>query len=79
MLTFLTSLSGAFKPWFPLLLAVLAVGGPVCIWLQGRSAIQVAEITSRYSKETAVGVARINAGAQVEVARAAAGCGETNR
>lgn len=66
------SLNAALGPWLPLLLVLLGVGGPLCIYLQGRSAERVAEITGRYGKETAVEVARINADAQVAAARMAA-------
>ncbi|GAA3984821.1 hypothetical protein GCM10022407_32250 [Hymenobacter antarcticus] len=56
----LTSLSAAFSPWLPLLGLLLGVGGPLCIYLQGRASAQVAEIT---------------AAAQVEVARVSAAGG----
>jgi hypothetical protein len=55
-----TSLNTALGPWLPLLGLLLGVGGPLCIYLQGRAATQVAKIT---------------AGAQVEVARVAAAGG----
>lgn len=73
MLTALfTSLTAAFGPWLPLLGPLLGlllgVGGPLCIYLQGRAATQVAEITAGAQ----VTVAEITAAAQVEVARVAA-------
>lgn len=69
MLTALfASLSAALGPWFPLLGLLLGVGGPLCIWLQGRSAAEVARINAG----TQVAVAAIAARAQVEVARVTA-------
>ena len=64
----LTSLKAALRPWLPVLGLLLGVGGPFCIYLQGRSAAQVAEITAGAQ----VAVAEINAAAQVEVARVTA-------
>lgn len=63
-----TSLNAALGPWLPLLGLLLGVGGPLCIYLQGRSAAQVAGITA----VAQVTVAQINAAAQVEVARVTA-------
>ena len=72
MLTALfTSLNAALGAWLPLLGLLLGVGGPLCIYLQGRAAAQVAEITAGAQ----VAVAEITAAAQVEVARVAAAGG----
>ena len=68
-----TLLNTALGSWLPL---AFGIGGPGCIYLQARATVQVAEINGRYSKETAVEVARIAARAQVEVARIAAGVAE---
>lgn len=65
-----TSLNAALSPWLPLL-GLLGVGRPFCIYLQGRAAAQVAEITAGAQ----VAVAEITAAAQVEVARVAAAGG----
>jgi hypothetical protein len=72
MLTVLfTLLNAALGPWLPFLGLLLGVGGPLCVYLQGRAAAQVAEITAGAQ----VAVAEITAAAQVEVARVAAAGG----
>jgi hypothetical protein len=49
MLTFFTSLSAALAPWFPLLLALLGVGGPLCLFIKGWNDRRLAEINGGFS------------------------------